>query len=95
MASIEPVNVETPVTIKVESIFTFESKSTSELNVDKPTTINLSSTVTVPSNESMIKLPVVVSISLSPVIPICILSIYAPLLISTVFVNVENPVTEK
>ena len=50
-------------------------KITLPLNVDIPLTVRLSSIVVVPPAESIVRLPVVVSISLSPVIPIWILSI--------------------
>ena len=45
------------------------------LNVETPDTINWSVISTVPPKESRIRLPVEVSISLSPLIPIWILSI--------------------
>ena len=49
----------------------------------------------VPPAESIVKLPDVVSISLSPVIPICILSTVVPPLKSASPVNVETPTTSK
>ena len=44
--------------------------SIAPVNVDTPVTANWSSTVTVPPAESIVRLPVDVSISLSPVTPI-------------------------
>ena len=58
-----------------------------------PETIKLSSIVVVPSAESRIRLPVEVSISLSPEIPIWILSIVAPALASSNPSNVPTPIT--
>ena len=49
--------------------------------------------MTVPPAESMVKLPVEVSISLSFVTPICTLSIFAPPFPSIRPVNVDTPVT--
>jgi hypothetical protein len=62
-------------------------------------TVRLSSTVTVPPLESSVRLPVEVSISLSPLTPIWMLSIVAPPLASiapvkvVAPVNVDTPVT--
>ena len=56
-------------------------------------TVRLSLTLTVPPLESSVKLPVLVSIVLSPTIPIRILSIVAPPFASRRPVNVERPVT--
>ena len=53
-----------------------------------PETLKISSTVTVPPAESIVRLPDAVSISLSPVTPICILSMLAPPLASIAPVNV-------
>ena len=64
-----------------------------ELASKLPVTVRLSSTVTVPPAESIVRLPLVVSISLSPVTPICILSIVAPPLASRAPVKVVCPVT--
>ena len=47
----------------------------------------------VPPAESIVILPVDVSISLSPVTPICILSMVAPPFASIAPVNVDIPVT--
>ena len=68
-------------------------KVTLPLNVVIPVTIRLSSIVVVPPAESIIRLPVEVSISLSPEIPIWILSIFAPPLASITPVKVLSPVT--
>ena len=57
-----------------------------------PETVALSSIATVPPAESRVRLPEAVSISLSPVTPICTLSILAPPLASIAPVNVEAPV---
>ena len=65
------------------------------LNVETPDTINWSVISTVPPKESRIRLPVEVSISLSPEIPIWILSIVAPALASNNPSNVPTPITLK
>ena len=65
------------------------------VNVETPVTERSSSTVTVPPAESRVKLPVDVSISLSPATPIRTLSIVAPPFASTAPVNVEAPPTIK
>ena len=70
-----------------------EFKSILPEKVEIPVTANWSSTVTVPPAESIVRLPVDVSISLSFVIPIWILSIVAPPFASTKPVNVETPET--
>ena len=49
--------------------------------------------MTVPPAESIVKLPVEVSISLSSVTPIWTLSIFAPSFASIAPVNVDTPVT--
>ena len=58
-----------------------------------PLTVKISSIVVVPPAESIVKLPELVSISLSLVTPIWISSILAPPLASIVPVNVDTPVT--
>ena len=58
-----------------------------------PVTPKSSSIVTVPPAESIVKFPVDVSISLSPLIPIWILSIVDPPFASTKPVNVDTPET--
>ena len=63
------------------------------LNVETPDTINWSVISTVPPKESRIRLPVEVSISLSPEIPIWILSIDAPALASSNPSKVPTPIT--
>ena len=65
------------------------------VNVAVPVTIKLSSMVVVPPAESIVRLPVEVSISLSPAIPILMLSISAPPLASRRPVRVLVPVTIK
>ena len=65
-----PVNDDTPVPPSVTA--------KSFVNVTVPVTLKLSSTVTVPPAESIVRLPDTVSISLSPVIPTCILPMSAP-----------------
>ena len=57
-----PVNDDNPVPPSVTA--------KSLVNVTVPVTLKLSSTVTVPPAESIVRLPDTVSISLSPVIPI-------------------------
>ena len=52
------------------SVLASSPKVTLPLNVDVPETINWSSIVVVPPAESIVRLPDVVSISLSPLIPI-------------------------
>ena len=63
--------LEVKLTVLVELL----PRETLLLKVDVPLTIRLSSIVVVPPAESIVRLPVVVSISLSPEIPIWILSI--------------------
>ena len=92
-ASIALVKVERPITVTLPSTLSDLSMSTISLKVEIPVTTSWSSTVTVPPAESITRLPVEVSISLSPLMPIWILSIVAPLLASIVFVKVERPVT--
>ena len=89
-----PVNVERPVIVTLPSTFNDWSKSTILLNVETPVTTNWSSIVTVPPAESIVRLPVDVSISLSLAIPIRTLSISAPPLASTRPMNVDTPETE-
>ena len=84
-----PVTVVTPVTPKV--LLSVVAPVTPKV----PVTINLSSIVVVPSKESIVKLPEEVSISLSPEIPICILSIAAPPFASKKPVKVVELVTAK
>ena len=67
--------------------------SRSPVNVEVPETIKISSIVVVPPEESILKLPVEVSILLSSAIPILILSIVAPPLTSRSPVNVVLPPT--
>ena len=68
---IEVLTLEVKLTVSVLA----SPKVTLPLNVDIPFTVRLSSIVVVPPAESIVRLPVEVSISLSPVIPIWILSI--------------------
>jgi len=88
LASNKPVKVVCPVTPSVdESVVAPAIPRVPEI-------LTLSSSVVVPPAESIVKLPVEVSISLSLAIPIRILSISAPPLASTSPVNVEIPETE-
>ena len=63
---IEVLTLEVKLTVLVELL----PRETLLLKVDVPLTIRLSSIVVVPPAESIVRLPVVVSISLSPEIPI-------------------------
>ena len=63
---IEVLTLEVKLTVSVLA----SPKVTLPLNVDVPLTVRLSSIVVVPPAESIVRLPVEVSISLSPVIPI-------------------------
>ena len=65
----------------------------SSLNEEEPVTLKISSIIVVPPAESIVIFPDEVSISLSPVTPICILSTVAPPFASIAPVNVETPET--
>ena len=81
-----------PVTNKVLVVVN-PTTPISSLKVEDPVMLNVSSIIVVPPAESIVKLPDEVSISLSPVTPICILSTVAPPFASIEPVNVEIPVT--
>ena len=70
-----PLKVETPVTRKVVLVTPIPETFKLLEIVENPVTDKLSSIVTKPPKESIVKFPEVVSISLSPLIPIWILSI--------------------
>ena len=67
--------------------------SSKPLIVVAPEIVTMSSIVVVPPAESIVKFPVEVSISLSPAIPILILSIVAPAFASNRPLTVAIPLT--
>ena len=68
----------TPLSVNDETPVPPSDTAKSLVSDTVPVTLKLSSTVTVPPAESSVKLPDVVSISLSPVIPNCTLPAKTP-----------------
>ena len=85
------VSISLPLILTLSTVATSLTARTPSVVI--PVTSKISSTVTVPPAESMVRFPDAVSISLLPDTPIWTLSIVAPPFASTAPVNVVTPET--